>query len=230
MKIGDTHFCVPGGLFSSKKHSWLLTLITLQGRITFFSWKVNLWLLQHSAGFRVCWLDWFSRHLSCGLPAGEGEGSSQAKRYIFPHLLYTFSEAKGHSRSIHQLRSSNLMFQNIHYLTSLTVHGIDGSIPKTRVINPLPAGDGGRICHLMFFQNNSKIVADIDTKFSVPCPTSIWHRMAKFGGNWAEQKLRNWRFCGVISRQFWPKSAQCWEIHKKGFKANHTKTVYLNVK
>ena len=34
-----------------------------------------------------------------------------------------------------------------------------------------------------FFQNNSKIVADIDTKFGVPYSTAMWHRMTKFGRN-----------------------------------------------
>ena len=69
---------------------------------------------------------------------------------------------------------------------------------------------GGRICPpLLVFQNNSKTVADIDTKFGVPYPTSIWHRITKFWRNRPDFFFRKWRFCGVISCQFWPKSAQC---------------------
>ena len=46
--------------------------------------------------------------------------------------------------------------------------------------NPRPAGGGGRICPFLVFQNNSKTVADINTKFGVPYPTLIWHQMSNF--------------------------------------------------
>ena len=45
---------------------------------------------------------------------------------------------------------------------------------------------GGRICPLLDFLNNSKTVADIDTKFGVPYYTSIWHRMTTSGRNRSE--------------------------------------------
>ena len=45
-----------------------------------------------------------------------------------------------------------------------------------------PAG-GQNSC---FFQNNSPTVADINTKFSVPYPTSIWYLMIKFDWNRSE--------------------------------------------
>ena len=48
--------------------------------------------------------------------------------------------------------------------------------------NTRPAGEA-ESAPSYFFQNNSKTVADIDTKFGVPYLTSIWHRMTKFGWN-----------------------------------------------
>ena len=52
---------------------------------------------------------------------------------------------------------------------------------------PAPRCTGGdRICPLLDFLNNSKIVADIDTKFDVPYPTSIWQYVTKFGRNRSE--------------------------------------------
>ena len=54
-----------------------------------------------------------------------------------------------------------------------------------RRLNPRPAGGGGRISVLDFL-NNSKSFTDIDTKFGVPYPTSISHRMTKFGRNRSE--------------------------------------------
>ena len=51
-------------------------------------------------------------------------------------------------------------------------------------INPRPDGGGAESDPpSWFFQNNSKTVADIDTKFGVPYPMSIWHRMTKIGRN-----------------------------------------------
>ena len=46
-------------------------------------------------------------------------------------------------------------------------------------LNPRHAGRGSKICPLLVFLNNSKTVADIDTKFGVPYHISILHQMTK---------------------------------------------------
>ena len=67
--------------------------------------------------------------------------------------------------------------------------------------NPQPAG-GGRICPLPDFLNNSKTVADIDTKLGVPYPTSMWHRMTKFGRNRSENFWEIDVFVGSLHTNF----------------------------
>ena len=55
----------------------------------------------------------------------------------------------------------------------------------------------------VFFQNNSKTVADISTKFGIPYPTSIWHQMTKFGRNRSEKFWEIDVFVGSLHANFY---------------------------
>ena len=53
-----------------------------------------------------------------------------------------------------------------------------------------------------FCQNNSKNFAHIDTKFGVPYPILIWHRMTKFCRNWSESFWEIYVFVGWLPAKF----------------------------
>ena len=69
--------------------------------------------------------------------------------------------------------------------------------------HPRPPALGGRICPSSWFlQNNSKTNADIDTKFCVTYPTSIWHRMTNCGRNRSENFREIDDFVGSLHANF----------------------------
>ena len=65
-----------------------------------------------------------------------------------------------------------------------------------------PLGGGDRICPVLVFQNNPKTVVEIDTKFGVPYPPSIWHQMTKFCRNRQENVWEIYVFVGLLHASF----------------------------
>ena len=91
-------------------------------------------------------------------------------------------------------------------------------------LNPRPAGGGGVESALLpNFRDNSKTVADIDTKFGY----LILHQFDIDCANFIETPsnvFEKLRFCDVTTSHFWSKSAKCLEIHQKSiFKAIYSK-------
>ena len=78
-----------------------------------------------------------------------------------------------------------------------------------RFLNPRPAGGGGRICPPPGFSKITPKPLQISTQ------NLVYLILHQFDIEWpnlvesARKFVRNWRFCVVTSRQFWPKSAQC---------------------
>ena len=64
---------------------------------------------------------------------------------------------------------------------------------------PLGGSESSASC---FFQNNSKTVAGIDTKFVASYPASIWHRMAKFCRNRPNNCWEMYFFVGSLHVNF----------------------------
>ena len=80
--------------------------------------------------------------------------------------------------------------------------------PAGRVLTRAPLG--GKYYHpLPYFLDSSKTAADIDAKFSVPYPPSIWRLLSKFQKNPSRIVLRKLRFSDVMFRFFGSKSGKC---------------------